>query len=98
MTRTFEPGDDQPGTEAAESGAPEVTAATGGDGAGWADNPGDLLAETADLIKQIRQLAAHDPDGVQQVVADVLNAFERDAGGLIPPATGAPSADSTPGV
>lgn len=65
---------------------------------------GATSAETdaADLVAQIRQLAGHDPAGVQQVVAEVLAALDRASGGRLrdqlPPGTpfGADFAQTTP--
>jgi hypothetical protein len=37
-------------------------------------------AETTELIAQIRQLAAEDPQGVQQIIAEVLAALDRVTG------------------
>jgi hypothetical protein len=39
--------------------------------------------DAAELVAQIRQLAGADPAGVQQVVADVLAALDRAAGGAL---------------
>ncbi|HEX5596298.1 MAG TPA: hypothetical protein VFX61_09820 [Micromonosporaceae bacterium] len=54
----------------------------------WLDGGADLVAETAELIAQIRQLAAHDPVGVQQVVADVMSALDGSGEVARPPAEG----------
>jgi hypothetical protein len=50
-----------------------------------ADQPDSVQAgtEAAELIAQLRQLAGADPAGVQQVVADVLAALDRAAGGAL---------------
>lgn len=40
-------------------------------------------SDAADLVAQIRQLAGHDPAGVQQVVAEVLAALDRASGGAL---------------
>src|ERR1700754_37866 len=52
------------------------------DDSGPADG-GPTGTDAAELIAQIRQLAASDPAGVQQVVADVLAALDRAAGGAL---------------
>jgi hypothetical protein len=39
--------------------------------------------DAAELIAQIRQLAGNDPAAVQQVIADVLAALDRAAGGAL---------------
>jgi hypothetical protein len=55
------------------------------------DGVGSAKADAADLVAQIRQLAGHDPAGVQQVVAEVLAALDRASGGRLrdqlPPGT-----------
>lgn len=89
MTETYEPREDQPAGSV--SGGPDGGALrTGGGGTAWAEGPTYLDAETADLIAQIRQLAAHDPAGVQQVVADVLAALDHATGGGLQPPEGVP--------
>jgi hypothetical protein len=61
-------------------------------GAYWQPDGGDWPTaesepagtDAAELIAQIRQLAADaDPAGVQQVIADVLSALDRAAGGAL---------------
>ncbi|GAB3156024.1 hypothetical protein GCM10027290_53160 [Micromonospora sonneratiae] len=39
--------------------------------------------DAAELIDQLRQLAGADPAGAQQVIADVLAALDRAAGGAL---------------
>jgi hypothetical protein len=44
------------------------------------DGGGAFDAETIELIAQIRQLAVDDPQGVQQIIAEVLAALDRVTG------------------
>ncbi|HEX5541766.1 MAG TPA: hypothetical protein VFX60_09410 [Micromonospora sp.] len=96
------------GGAALAGGADAADPASGGDGGSWwLDSAADLAAETAELIAQIRQLAAHDPTGVQQAVADVMAVLDGAGGEPSPVSEGAalgaysedpPSADGTGSV
>ena len=56
----------------------------GGDWSAAAESGARADTDAAELIAQIRQLAADaDPAGVRQVVADVLSALDRAAGGAL---------------
>ena len=52
-------------------------------GAGTAGPVAPAGTDAAELVAQIRQLAGADPAGVRQVVADVLGALDRAAGGAL---------------
>lgn len=47
------------------------------------DHLGPDDADATELIAQLRQLAGSDPAGVRQVVAEVLTALDRAAGGAL---------------
>jgi hypothetical protein len=71
MAGVYEPGDEWSKTEEPIAGGgacePDHGASTDADGD----------TDTAELVAQIRELAAHDPAGVQQVVREVLAALDR---------------------
>lgn len=71
MAGVYEADEEWPETEGPTAGAGTREA----DGAAVPDAGADT--ETAELVAQIRELAAHDPAGVQQVVSEVLAALDR---------------------
>lgn len=76
MAGVYEPGERRPTDEDAAAGAGT------NDRAPFPDIDGDT--DTAELVAQIRALAAHDPAGVQQVVSEVLAALSRATRGGFP--------------
>ena len=65
------------------TGAERTDGAVGRD-VGAASTPRRAGLDTVDLIAEIRQLAeGADPDGVRQVITDVLSALDRVANGML---------------
>jgi hypothetical protein len=71
MAGVYEPGEERP-----EADGPDGVARAA-DQAAFTDADADTETDTAELVAQIRELAAHDPAGVQQVVSEVLAALDR---------------------
>jgi hypothetical protein len=96
MAGGYEPGGDAPvvqdavgpvvpgavGQDGVAPGAPDVVAPVAPDAVApsAADPGGEFDPETIELIAQIRQLAAEDPHGVQQIISEVLAALDRVTG------------------